>query len=57
MVGAVQAENMALAILAASSIEPGLDPETARTIVDRAHVVCPYSNATRGNVDVTLTLA
>ena len=35
---------------------PGLDAETARTIVDRAHVVCPYSNATRGNVDVTLTL-
>jgi dihydrofolate synthase/folylpolyglutamate synthase len=36
MVGAVQAENMALAILAASSIEPGLDPETARRGLARA---------------------
>lgn len=35
---------------------PGVDPAAARTLVDRAHVVCPYSNATRGNVDVTLTL-
>ena len=36
---------------------PGLDADAARTLVDRAHVVCPYSNATRGNVDVTLTIA
>lgn len=35
---------------------PGVDPEVARTLVERAHVVCPYSNATRGNIDVTLTL-
>jgi lipoyl-dependent peroxiredoxin len=35
---------------------PGLDRETAQTLVERAHVVCPYSNATRGNIDVTLTL-
>lgn len=35
---------------------PGLDRAVAQSIVDRAHVVCPYSNATRGNVDVTLTL-
>jgi Ohr subfamily peroxiredoxin len=35
---------------------PGVDAETARTIVERAHAVCPYSNATRGNIDVTLTL-
>ncbi|MGU7784568.1 organic hydroperoxide resistance protein [Burkholderia sp. PU8-34] len=34
----------------------GLDRETAQTLVDRAHIVCPYSNATRGNIDVTLTL-
>lgn len=36
---------------------PGLEAEAARTLVDRAHVVCPYSNATRGNVEVTFTLA
>lgn len=35
---------------------PGLAPEQARTLVDKAHIVCPYSNATRGNIDVTLTL-
>lgn len=35
---------------------PGLDAETARTLVERAHIVCPYSNATRDNIDVTLTL-
>jgi len=31
------------------------DPEQAVKIVAAAHEVCPYSNATRGNVDVTLT--
>ena len=31
------------------------DPEQAVRIVAAAHEVCPYSNATRGNIDVTLT--
>jgi organic hydroperoxide reductase OsmC/OhrA len=31
------------------------DPAEAARIVAAAHEVCPYSNATRGNVDVTLT--
>ncbi|MCA1322910.1 organic hydroperoxide resistance protein [Herbaspirillum sp. alder98] len=35
---------------------PGLDRAVAQTLVDKAHQVCPYSNATRGNIDVTLTL-
>ena len=35
---------------------PGLDRAAAQDLVDAAHVVCPYSNATRGNIDVTLTL-
>ncbi|PCC97944.1 organic hydroperoxide resistance protein [Halopseudomonas pelagia] len=35
---------------------PGLDPAVAQDLVDKAHIVCPYSNATRGNIDVTLTL-
>jgi lipoyl-dependent peroxiredoxin len=35
---------------------PGIsDPERARSIVAAAHEVCPYSNATRGNIEVTLT--
>jgi Ohr subfamily peroxiredoxin len=36
---------------------PGLDPAKAQEIVDAAHIVCPYSNATRGNVEVTITVA
>jgi lipoyl-dependent peroxiredoxin len=35
---------------------PGMDRETAEKLVQAAHVVCPYSNATRGNIDVTLTV-
>lgn len=33
---------------------PGLDQAAAQELVDKAHQVCPYSNATRGNVDVRL---
>lgn len=33
---------------------PGMDHEQARQLVDKAHSVCPYSNAIRGNVDVQL---
>lgn len=36
---------------------PGMDRAAAQALVDAAHQVCPYSNATRGNIDVTLTLA
>ncbi len=36
---------------------PGIDRDKAQALVDTAHQVCPYSNATRGNIDVTLTLA
>ena len=36
---------------------PGLDRTVAQDLVDTAHQVCPYSNATRGNIDVELTLA
>jgi lipoyl-dependent peroxiredoxin len=32
------------------------DPELAARLVEAAHRVCPYSNATRGNVDVALTV-
>ena len=35
--------------------EPVEDPEQAVAIVAAAHQVCPYSNATRGNIDVALT--
>ncbi|KRG40441.1 organic hydroperoxide resistance protein [Stenotrophomonas panacihumi] len=36
---------------------PGMEREQLQALVDAAHQVCPYSNATRGNIDVTLTLA
>ena len=35
---------------------PGLDPEVARAVVDAAHQICPYSKATRGNIDVALNV-
>ena len=36
---------------------PGVPRDTLQALVDQAHVVCPYSNATRGNIDVTLSIA
>jgi Ohr subfamily peroxiredoxin len=33
---------------------PGMERDAARKLVETAHQVCPYSNATRGNVEVTL---
>ncbi|WP_423195472.1 MULTISPECIES: organic hydroperoxide resistance protein [unclassified Cupriavidus] len=35
---------------------PGMDRQVAQKLIEDAHQVCPYSNATRGNIDVTLTL-
>ncbi len=35
---------------------PGLDREVAQSVVDAAHQTCPYSKATRGNIDVTIDL-
>ena len=35
---------------------PGMDRAVAQDLVDTAHQVCPYSNATRGNINVTITL-
>lgn len=36
---------------------PGVDREAAMRLVNRAHEICPYSNATRGNLNVGLKLA
>jgi lipoyl-dependent peroxiredoxin len=35
---------------------PELDREQAQALVEQAHLVCPYSVATRGNIEVTLSL-
>jgi osmotically inducible protein OsmC len=36
---------------------PGLPREQVEALVQKAHIVCPYSNATRGNIDVKLVVA
>ena len=36
---------------------PGMDRAVAQDLIDAAHQVCPYSNATRGNIEVGVTLA
>ena len=35
---------------------PGVARDVLEALVQKAHVVCPYSNATRGNIDVTLVV-
>ena len=35
---------------------PGMDKAAAQKLVETAHQVCPYSNATRGNIEVTLAV-
>lgn len=35
---------------------PGLPREQVQALVEKAHIVCPYSNATRGNIDVNLVV-
>jgi osmotically inducible protein OsmC len=35
---------------------PGVERDTAQTLVDEAHEICPYSKATRGNIDVSIKL-
>lgn len=44
-----------LAVTLAVSL-PGLDREQAQQLIDGAHQACPYSHATRGNIDVTISL-
>lgn len=36
---------------------PGVDHDAAQKLIEAAHQVCPYSNATRGNIDVALSVA
>ncbi|MCG2958225.1 organic hydroperoxide resistance protein, partial [Escherichia coli] len=35
---------------------PGMDADEAKKLVDAAHIVCPYSNATRNNIDVDFNI-
>lgn len=36
---------------------PGVSIEEAQSLIEKAHQVCPYSNATRGNIEVKLTVS
>jgi lipoyl-dependent peroxiredoxin len=54
-IGATGSGGYGLAVTLKISV-PGMDKEKAEELVAAAHQVCPYSNATRGNVDVTLEI-
>ena len=51
-----EAEGFGIAVIMAIHL-PGMERTTAEELVHQAHQVCPYSNATRGNIDVVLTVA
>ncbi|GAA3688865.1 organic hydroperoxide resistance protein [Gordonia hankookensis] len=54
--GSTESGGFGLAVELEVSL-PSVDDATAKSLVDKAHEVCPYSNATRGNIDVALSLA
>jgi lipoyl-dependent peroxiredoxin len=54
--GALDTGAFGLAVSLEVSL-PALEPADARALVERAHEVCPYSNAVRGNVEVSLSVA
>lgn len=57
-IGPMTGKAGAFGISVAMSISvPGMDRAELEELVKTAHEVCPYSNATRGNIDVTLTVA
>jgi Ohr subfamily peroxiredoxin len=53
--GMTPAGGFALAVELDVSL-PALEHDAAQALVDKAHAVCPYSNATRGNIEVTLSV-
>ena len=56
-IGLVKRDDGAFGISAEIDAElPGLSSEQAHELIERAHAVCPYSNATRGNIDHKLTV-
>jgi lipoyl-dependent peroxiredoxin len=52
-IGTIGGGAYGLAVTLRVSI-PGLDAATVQSLTEAAHEVCPYSNATRGNIEVTL---
>jgi osmotically inducible protein OsmC len=52
-IGKLEAGGFGLAVTLKVNV-PGVEQAVAEELVQKAHQVCPYSNATRGNIDVTL---
>jgi lipoyl-dependent peroxiredoxin len=52
-IGTIPGGGYGLAVAIRVAI-PGVDAERTKALAEAAHQVCPYSNATRGNIDVTL---
>jgi osmotically inducible protein OsmC len=56
--GSLKGETEGFGIAVAMTIYlPGIERATAEELVHHAHKVCPYSNATQGNIDVLLNVA
>lgn len=55
-IGQVENGTFGLAVELHANI-PGVELNVAQDLVDKAHQVCPYSNATRGNIEVKLTVS
>lgn len=53
--GKTEEDELQLAVILDSYI-PGVDVETGEKLINQAHEICPYSRATRDNIDVTLNL-
>ncbi|MFI6724190.1 organic hydroperoxide resistance protein [Streptomyces sp. R-74717] len=51
-----QAEGFGLAVTLRVELPEAVDEATGRKLVEQAHQVCPYSNATRGNIPVELVI-
>ncbi|MCX5201388.1 organic hydroperoxide resistance protein [Streptomyces sp. NBC_00237] len=55
-IGSTEAGGFGLEVAISATI-PNVDEATAKSLVEKAHQVCPYSNATRGNIKVELSVA
>ncbi|WP_330288374.1 organic hydroperoxide resistance protein [Streptomyces sp. NBC_00576] len=51
-----QGEGFGLKVTLRVELPDSVDAETGRKLVEQAHQVCPYSNATRGNIEVDLVI-
>lgn len=54
-IGAIENGGFGLTVELSVNV-PGVSQEEAQQLVEKAHQVCPYSNATRGNINVDLTV-